>query len=463
VSAPRIVDRIASAIAVLVGALLVLWAVAQVAGALTPARLVRDGLLADDGWSRAACSAIALATGLAALGIVHARGLRRLLAVALLAGAGAGVALASAALELPLLWLGLALATTLGPLAIVTADDRRPAARHALSALLLGALASGVLGIAFVALSGLADATHVLDLGFLITRYEHAAPFALTALRASAVAVALLCAWAPFHLGLPELWGEGSTPLAGWLALAWPWIGWSVLVRLAGGLAPVFEEWSFDAAIAVQLFLVLGALLPGSAALAEDRLGRLFALMGIGTLSELLLAVHAHGVDPARVAPGLWGYALAWIVSGAATAGARARLPDDRLSTLAGLGARLPRTAFALTVAALVWCGLPGTFTLATRWQLWQQGLGASPAPLALVAIVLGAVLRALAAARLVACLWFRAPSRELVALGTRVPTVRLRYGIVFAAALLVELLLGLGVGPWAGRLLTLAPVLYGG
>src|SRR5262249_11872137 len=123
----------------------------------------------------------------------------------------------------------------------------------------------------------------------------------------------------------------------------------------------------------------------------------------------------------------------------------------------------LPRTAFAITVAALVWVGLPGTFTLATRWQLWQQGLGASPAPLALVAIVLGVVLRALAAARLVACLWFRAPSREALAGGPRSPIGRVRYGIVFASALAVELALGLLAGPWAQRLLALPPVLYGG
>src|SRR5947208_2229504 len=82
----------------------------------SPSRLVAAGAMALDGWSRAACAATLLATGLAALGIVHARGTRRLLAVVLLAGAGAGVALASAALELPLLWAGLALATTLGPL-----------------------------------------------------------------------------------------------------------------------------------------------------------------------------------------------------------------------------------------------------------------------------------------------------------------------------------------------------------
>src|SRR5204863_503579 len=137
----------------------------------------------------------------------------------------------------------------------------------------------------------LAGSTHVLEIGFRVTRFEDSAPFALTAVRAAAVGVAMLAAWAPFHLGLPELWGEGSAPLAGWLAIVWPWAGWSVLVRLAGGLAPALEEWSFDSASAVSLFLVLGALVPGAAALAEEKIGRLFALLGIGVLTELLLSV----------------------------------------------------------------------------------------------------------------------------------------------------------------------------
>ena len=98
-----------------------------------------------------------------------------------------------------------------------------------------------------------------------------------------------------------------------------------------------------------------------------------------------------------------------------------------------------------------------------TRWQLWQQGLGDSPAPLALVAIVVGASLRVLAAARLIACLWFRAPAREAPAMAPHRPTGRLRYGVVFVTALLLELVLGLSGTPWAARLLSLSPVLYGG
>jgi len=454
-------DGAASLLALLVGVALVAWAGSLVLGPAVPERLVLQGLLADDGWSSAARAAVLLAAGLATLGLVQSRGLRRLAAALLLALAGAGVALAAAALDLTLLWLGLAVAVTCGPLAIVAADDRRNAARHALSALLMGGLATGVLGVSFLALASLGNATHVLDLGFLVTRYEHAGPFALTALRATGVGVALLCAWAPFHLGLPELWGEGSTPLAGWLALAWPWAGWSVLVRLAGGLLPAFGEWSFDAAVAVQLFLVLGALLPAAAALAEDRLGRLFALLAVGTLSELLLAVHAHGVDPEWIAPGLWGYGLAWIVGAAATADVRARVGDDRLTALAGLATRLPRTAFAVAAAALVWAGLPGTFSLAARWALWQHAAGATP--LALGAIVLGAFLRLVAAARVISVLYFRATVRDGAELVVPLASGRARYGLVFGLALLLEFVLGLGLTPWAARLYTLAPVLYGG
>src|SRR4029077_13303179 len=81
-------DGAASLLAVLVGVALVAWAASLVLGPAVPERLLLQGLLADDGWSRAARAAVLLATGLATLGLVQARGLRRLAAALLLALAG---------------------------------------------------------------------------------------------------------------------------------------------------------------------------------------------------------------------------------------------------------------------------------------------------------------------------------------------------------------------------------------
>jgi NADH-quinone oxidoreductase subunit N len=460
----RALDRAAAALTLVLGAGAIVLAARMLAAPATPPTLDPGGAFADDGWARSCRAAMLLITGLAAIGLVRAPGLRRLAAMGALLGAAVGVALAATSLELTSLWAGVALATTLAPLAIVLADTRRSAARHALTALLLGALASGVLALSFLALTALSGSSHVLEIGFRVTRFEDSAPFALTAVRAAAVGAAMLAAWAPFHLGLPELWGEGSAPLAGWLAIAWPWLGWSVIVRLAGGLTPALEEWSFDAAAAVSVFLVLGAILPGAAALAEQRLGRLYALLATGVLSELVLAVHARGTEAALVAPGLWGYALAWIASSAALAGMRARLGDDRLEPMAGLASRLPRTALAASAAAFLWVGLPGTFSLAVRWSLWQQGPGGPSAPLLLVAVALGGFLRMLAVARLVALLYFRAPA-PLGATPAPAPPLlaRGRWGLVFVAALVIEVALALGAAPWAGRLLAIDPVLFGG
>jgi NADH:ubiquinone oxidoreductase subunit 2 (subunit N) len=466
VSARIVLDRLSAGLTLVVGAIAIALSLRALSALPTPATLDPTGAFAEDGWTRSCRCAVLLATGLAAIGLVRAPGRRRLMSLGALLLAAAGVVLAAGSLDLMTLWAGVALSTLLAPLAIVLADTRRGAARHALTALLLGGLASGILALAFLALTALSGSTHVLEIGFRITRFQDSGPFALTAVRAAAVGIAMLAAWAPFHLGLPELWGEGSAPLAGWLAIVWPWAGWSVLVRLAGGLTPALEEWSFDAAAAVSVFLVLGALLPGAAALAEERLGRLFALLGVGVLSELLLAVHARGADPQAVAIGLWGYALAWIAGSAALAGLRSRLGDDRLEHLAGLGTRLPRTALAVATAAFLWVGLPGTFTLSVRWWLWQHALGGTSAPLVLVAVALGAFLRMLAVGRLVALLYFRAPSPAAVELGLPLPPPLLdrgRWMLVFLAALVVEVALALGVAPWAERLWSLGPVLLGG
>jgi formate hydrogenlyase subunit 3/multisubunit Na+/H+ antiporter MnhD subunit len=120
----------------------------------------------------------------------------------------------------------------------------------------------------------------------------------------------------------------------------------------------------------------------------------------------------------------------------------------------------LPRTALAIAVAAFLWAGLPGTFSLAVRWSLWQSG---ATSPLVLVAVAGGALLRVLAVARLVAMLYFRAPSGALETPLAPHWYERGRWGVVFVAALLIEVALALGTQPWAERLLTIQPVLYGG
>jgi formate hydrogenlyase subunit 3/multisubunit Na+/H+ antiporter MnhD subunit len=111
---------------------------------------------------------------------------------------------------------------------------------------------------------------------------------------------------------------------------------------------------------------------------------------------------------------GLLGYGLAWIATAAALAGVRAEAdpgdprPADHLARLAGFAARRPRTALALALAALLWAGLPGTFSQAARGELWR---GAdAPAALVLLVVAGGGFLRVLAVGRLARVLWFRAP-----------------------------------------------------
>ncbi len=411
----RLLDRLGALIHAVLALALVGVGVTALTRIGAPAVLDPTGMWLDDGWSRVARGALCVITGISALGLVRVRGLRRLGAGILLAIAALGLSFAAGAQDVRALWAGPALAAVAAPLAIVLGDDRRHAARHAFAAFLLGALACGLLGAALVTLAALAGSTHLVEIGFLIGRFADVGPLALTAVRVAVVAAAILAAWAPFHLATPELWGEGSAPVAGWLAIAWPWAGWSLVVRLSTGLAPALEAWSFDAAAAVSIFLVLGAIVPALAALAEERAGRLLALLAVGTSSELLLAIHAGGTDGGVVAVGLLGYGLAWIATAAALAGVRASAdandprPPDHLSRLAGFAARRPRTALAVALAALLWAGMPGTFSLAARGELWRAA--DAPAGLVLLVVAGGGFLRVLAVGRLVRTLWFRAPA----------------------------------------------------
>ena len=410
----RAVDRVAAVLHAMLALALVGVGVTALATAGAPPMLDSTGAWLDDGWSRVARGALCIITGLSALGLVRVRGLRRLGAGLLLALAALGLSYAAGAQDVRALWAGPALAAVAAPLAIVIGDERRRAARHAFATFLMGTLACGLLAAGLVTLAALAGTTHLVEIGFLVGRFVDAGPLAMAALRVAIVAAAILAAWAPFHLATPELWGEGSAPIAGWLAIAWPWAGWSLVVRLSTGLAPALETWSFDATAGVGIFLVLGALVPALAALAEMRAGRLLALLAVGTASELLLAIHAVGTDGGAVAAGLLGYGLSWIATAAALAGVRAAAdaddprPADHLARLAGFARRRPRTALALALAALLWAGLPGTFSQAARGELWR---GAdAPAALVLLVVAGGGFLRVLAVGRLARALWFRAP-----------------------------------------------------
>jgi NADH:ubiquinone oxidoreductase subunit 2 (subunit N) len=396
-------DRAASAITFVFGVVAIGVAVHALGRPGMPPLLDAAGSFSDDGWTRACRTAVLLVTGLAAIGLVRAPGLRRIAALLALMLSGAGIVVAAGALELPTLWGGVTLATTLAPLAIVLADTRRSAARHALTSLLLGSLASGILALSFLALAALSGSTHVLEIGFQVTRYQDSAPFALTAVRAAAVAVAMLAAWAPFHLALPELWGEGSSPLAGWLAILWPWAGWSVFVRLAGGLSPALEEWSFDGASAVSLFLVLGAILPGAAALG----GRTARAVVRPARHRRAVRAAPLGARAGRRDGGRRGRAVGLCARVDRGRGGARGIARARRRRPARQVAR-PRRALPEDRARGRRGGVPVGRAFRERSRSTCAGRcsrRAATSPLVLVAVALGAFLRVLAVARLVAML----------------------------------------------------------
>ncbi|MEO6462777.1 MAG: hypothetical protein ABIP29_06850, partial [Candidatus Eisenbacteria bacterium] len=173
-------------------------------------------------------------------------------------------------------------------------------------------------------------------------------------------------------------------------------------------------------------------------------------------------------------------YGLAWVATAAALAGVRAQAaragtrPGDHLDALAGLAARRPRTALALGLGALLWAGLPGTFSLAVRGTLWQTA--EAPTSLVLLVVAGGGFLRVLAVARLVRVLYFRAPVGDYRAPGgdaivhppaplLPVLTIGLapRWGLLFVAAVGLEFALGLFAPGLAGWLAAVAGAVAAG
>jgi formate hydrogenlyase subunit 3/multisubunit Na+/H+ antiporter MnhD subunit len=186
--------------------------------------------------------------------------------------------------------------------------------------------------------------------------------------------------------------------------------------------------------------------------------------------------VHAHGAGGGAIAAGLLGYGLAWVATAAALAGVRAGSAEpasDRLDALAGLAGRRPRAALALALAALLWAGLPGTFSLAVRGELWRAA--EAPAGLVLLVVAGGGFLRILAVARLIRGLYFRsapaaasgapdeAPAPRPIPLPRLALGITPRWALAFLAALGLEFGLGLFAPGLAAGLRAVAGAVAGG
>lgn len=196
----------------------------------------------------------------------------------------------------------------------------------------------------------------------------------------------------PLHTWMPDTYSDLPAPVVAVVSAVQSKAGLYGFIVIGLALFPTYMH----AAAPIMVVLALISLLYGGVvALAQDDLKRIVAYSSLSHLGLIILAIFSFNVIALAgaivyiIAHGLFSAALflilGWIES---------REETRSLARLGGLGARNPRLAGALVIAALAALGLPGLCGFAGELLILTGVFQAGylwPAAIALVPIVLAA------------------------------------------------------------------------
>ena len=302
--------------------------------------------------------------------------------LALLLLSTAGMQLLVFANELVTLFVGIELMSI--PIYVLVGIIRssRRATEASFKYLLLGGFASAFLlfGLALlyaVASQSMGRGTTVLtDMRLVGLADPGDAPLTLLALGLIVIGFAFKVGAVPFHQWVPDVYEGAPTPLTGFMATGVKAAAFGAFVRL---LVVAFGSPAVSAVAQDLLWvLCLASMIVGNGlALVQTNIKRMLAYSSIGHAGYLLLGVLAlmagHDTHGAEVLFYLLAYSLTSlgafaVIALAIGAGSKPITTDggespenETIAFLAGLGARRPFAAFALTVAMLSLAGTPFT------------------------------------------------------------------------------------------------------
>lgn len=238
-------------------------------------------------------------------------------------------------------------------------------------------------------------------------------------------AFAFKVAAVPFHMWAPDAYEGAPTPITGYMAAGIKAAGIAGILRvfLIGFGGDVLPRSQFGWAT-IFLWLALLTMTVGNvAALRQENIKRLLAYSSIAHAGYLLLGVVAAGLggtaDVAR--PALLYYLLAYtfttlgafgVVSWIGRHGDERQLIDD----WAGLGARKPAVAFAMTTFLLSLGGIPPTGGFFGKFYVFRAVMEQEGLLWPVVIAVLNSVVSVYYYLRIVMTMYFREPHKDMTA-----------------------------------------------
>jgi NADH-quinone oxidoreductase subunit N len=226
----------------------------------------------------------------------------------------------------------------------------------------------------------------------------------------------------PFHMWAPDAYEGAPTPVTAFMAAGVKAAAIGTLMRVFGAafarneLAFGGTGWAATLAVLAAATMTLGNL----AALKQDNIKRLLAYSSIAHAGYLLVGVVATASTGAEARAPLLFYLVAYTFTTVGAFGVVAWIGsqgDERLQLddWAGLGARHPAAALAMTIFMLSLGGVPPTAGFFGKFYLFRAALGRSePGMITLVVIaVLNSVISMFYYLRVVTAMYFREVGRE--------------------------------------------------
>src|SRR5439155_1911595 len=269
-----------------------------------------------------------------------------------------GAMVMAAGSDLMVIFLGLELMSV--AVYVLAGFDRRRArsAEAALKYFLLGAFASGFLLYGIALVYGATATTNFALIGAQVS-IDGTSIMLLIGLALLIVGFGFKVAAVPFHMWAPDVYDGAPTPVTAFMATAVKAAAFAALFRLLNSAFAGVAVWHDILWWLAAITMIGGNLF----ALGQRSLKRMLAYSSVAHAGYLLVAVTAGGPQGGSAA---LFYLAVYSVMNLGAFGVLALLGREqeervRLSDLAGLGARHPALALAMTLFMLSLGGIPPT------------------------------------------------------------------------------------------------------
>lgn len=292
-------------------------------------------------------------------------------------------------------------------------------AEGAMKYFMVGAFATSVLLYGMALIYGATGSTALSEIARQAPRVA-AAPLFIVGFLLVLVAIGFKIAAVPFHMWAPDAYEGAPTPVTAFMATTVKAAGFATLIRLVS-TAFAGKELAFGAsgwASVCSWLAVLTMTVGNLAALRQDNVKRMLAYSSIAHAGYLLVGVVAIAVAGPEARGPIIYYLVAYTFTTAGAFGVVAWLGsrnDERLmiDDWAGLGARHPAQALAMTIFMLSLGGIPPTAGFFGKFYVFRAAL-AKPSLVWLVVIaVLNSVVSVYYYLRVVTTMYFREVGRE--------------------------------------------------